>query len=304
MGKKAKAPPPVDYLGAARQQGEESRKSALASGMLSNPNMRTAYGTRNVSYSLDPTTGNYVPTVTDELSPEMKQQFDVQNRVNLALSNLGEEAAGRASDLFGRDFEYGGPGLQTSLNLGNAPRSPVDAGTTAQQAIMRRLQPQIEQNRASLRQNLANQGITPGSEAWQNAMTEQQQGESDLYSQAAERGIGLDIQARNQAVNEALQSGNFANTADIANFARQLGLYQLPIQEVSQALGYMPNMQIPQFGGFQGSSIEPTNIFGATQAQAQDALNRYNAEQAANNATTGGLTSLAGSGMMAAAVFM
>ena len=194
----------------------------------------------------------------------------------------------------GRGFQYGGPDIQTSLNLSNAPQMPINAGTTAQQAIMQRLQPQIQQNREATRQNLANQGITPGSEAWNNAMAEQQQGESDLYSQAALQGINADMAARSQAVNEAIQSGQFANTAAEQDYARKLGLYNLPLNQVS-ALMSGAQIQMPQFQGYTGQNIAAAPIFQASQAQGQWDMNAYNQKVAQENALTQGLFSLAGS---------
>ena len=296
MGGKGSAPPPPDYAGMAREQGIANKDAAVASAYLSNPNMRTPTGTRRVTYSKDPVSGNLMPTITDELTPEAQKAFEAQQKVDTALSQLGLSSVGRVEDVMGRGFQYGGPDIQTSLNLANAPEMPISAGTTAQEAIMKRLQPQIEQNRAATRQNLANQGITPGSEAWQNAMAEQQQGESDLYSQAAKEGVGLDLQARSQAVNEALQSAQFGNTAAEQDFARKLGLYNLPLNQVSALLSGA-QIQMPQFQGYTGQNIQAAPIFQAAQAQDQANLARYNAEQAGKNALTSGLFGLAGAGL-------
>lgn len=295
-GKGGSAPPPPDYAGAAREQGEANRRAAIESAYLSNPNMITPTGTRKVTYSRDPVSGNLMPTITDELTPAAQKAFEAQQRVDLALSNLGERSVGRVEDVMGRGFQYGGPDIQTSLNLGNAPQMPINAGTTAQQAIMQRLQPQIEQNRASMQQNLANQGITPGSEAWNRAMTEQKQGESDLYSQAALQGINADMAARSQAVNEAIQSGQFANTAAEQDYARKLGLYNLPLNQVA-ALMSGAQIQMPQFQGYTGQNIEAAPLFQGVQAQDQANMSRYNAKVAQANATTnaivGGATAAA-----------
>lgn len=296
MGSKGSAPPPPDYAGMAKQQGIANREAAIASATLSNPNMITPTGTRSISYAKDPTTGEFTPTIIDKLTPEAEQAFKAQQRVDLALSQLGEQGIGQVRKVMGTPFQYTGPGVQTSLNLSNAPKMPIDAGTTAQQAIMKRLQPQIEQNRASLEQNLANQGITPGSEAWNRAIAEQQQGESDLYTQAAKEGIGLDLSARGQAVSEALQSGQFGNTADEQNYLRQLGLYNLPLNQVASLMGNA-QIQMPQFQGYSGQNIEASPIFQAGQAQYQSAMDAYNAKQAGSNALMSGLFGVAGSAL-------
>lgn len=299
MGGKGKAPPPPDYMGLARQQGAENRQAAIASATLSNPNMITPTGTRRISYAKDPTTGEFTPTITDELTPDAQKAFEAQQRVDLALSNLGERSVGRVEDVMGKGFQYSGPDIQTGLNLSDVAKMPVNAGMTGQQAIMARLNPQLEQNREATRQNLANQGITPNSEAWNNAMREQQQGENDLYSQAAQAGIQADMAANAQGFNQAVQSGQFANTAGEQDYLRQLGLYNLPLNQVASLMGNA-QIQMPQFQGYSGQNIEASPIFSAGQAQDQANMARYNADVANKNAA---MNSVVQAGTTAATVY-
>lgn len=299
MGGKGKAPPAPDYMGLARQQGAENRQAAIASAVLSNPNMITPTGTRRISYAKDPTTGEFTPTITDELTPDAQKAFEAQQRVDLALSQLGERSVGRVEDVMGKGFQYGGPNIQTSLNLSDVAKMPVNAGMTGQQAIMARLNPQIEQNREATRQNLANQGITPGSEAWNNAMREQQQQENDAYQQAAQAGIQADMAANAQGFNQAVQAGQFANTAGEQDYLRQLGLYNLPLNQVASLMGNA-QIQMPQFQGYSGQNIEAAPIFQAGQAQDQANMARYNADVANKNAV---MNAVVGTGAAAATAY-
>jgi hypothetical protein len=301
-GGKGSAPPPPDYAGMAREQGAANKAAAISSAFLSNPNWNSPTGTRRISYARDPQSGEWTPTITDELTPEAQRAFEAQQRVDLALSNLGERSVGRVEDVMGRGFQYGGPNIQTSLDTSGIARMPVNAGMTGQQAILSRLQPQIEQNREATRQNLANQGIAPGTEAWNNAMREQQQGENDMYQQAAQAGIQADMAANAQGFNQAVQSGQFANTAGEQDYLRQLGLYNLPLNQVASLIGNA-QIQMPQFQGYTGQNIEAAPLFDAWKAQQGYETDRYNAQVSQKNATTGAIGSLAGAGMMAAAVF-
>ena len=166
MGKQADAPPPVDYAALAKQQGAENRATALETARLSNPNISGPLGSQTVSWK------GGTPYITQTLSPAEQQKLENEQNVQIALGNLGRSYVGNVAGTMANPFAYQGQGIQTSLDLSNAPKMPISAGQTAQEAIMKRLQPQIEQNRASLTQNLANQGITPGSEAYNRAMTE------------------------------------------------------------------------------------------------------------------------------------
>ena len=151
--------------------------------------------------------------------------------------------------------------LQSRLDLSGVAAMPVNAGTTAQQAIMNRLQPQIAQQSAALTQQLANQGITPGSEAWNNAMREQQQQQNDLVSQAALQGIGLDIAANQQGYGQALGAANLYNQALGQGFGQAAQAQQMANQAIAQNYGQgigaqqLANQAIAQnFGqGLQGN---------------------------------------------------
>ena len=110
------------------------------------------------------------------------------------------------------------PTLQGQLDVSNLAAMPVQAGTTAQEAIMSRLEPQLQRQRAQLETQLANQGLVRGGEAYNAAVTEQAQRENDLRTQAALQGIQLDMAARQQGLGEAQALGGFANQAALAGF--------------------------------------------------------------------------------------
>ena len=214
--------------------------------------------------------GDLQPTVTQTLTPESQAALEAQQRITQKLSGLGEQAIGTAQNIMGTPFQYTGPGIETSLgeqapmnygpamgmygfaggvnpeqygalktqaDLSGVAAMPVNAGMTGQQAILNRLQPQIAQQSAALRQQLANQGITPGSEAWNNAMREQQQQQNDLVSQAALQGIGLDLSANQQGYGQALGAANLYNQALGQGFGQAAQARQLANQAMSQNYG-------------------------------------------------------------------
>ena len=110
------------------------------------------------------------------------------------------------------------PTLQGQLDVSNLAQMPVNAGMTAQEAIMSRLDPQLQRQRAQLENQLANQGLVRGGEAYNVALQEQGQRENDLRTQAALQGLQLDMQARQQGLGEAQALGGFANQAALAGF--------------------------------------------------------------------------------------
>ena len=307
-------------------------------------------------------TGGGQPTITQTLTPQAQQTLDSQMRVQSALANLGEVGINNAYDTLSKPFvptttkiehDFGGYNavpdaanynaltsvpLQTSLDTSNLAAMPINAGTSAQDLILQRLNPTITAGDTSFKQALANQGLAPGTAAYDAAFRNREMSKNDLYNQAALQGINLDMAARQQGLNEQNTLGTFANTANLAgaglynsamgqnygqgmqtqgtqyrqglnkaqfqNTAQQQQLAQdlaLRAQPINEVIGLMggSQIQLPQFQGYQGTSVAPAPTFAGTQAQGQAALQNYGIQQSGNNAGMQGITSLASSAAMA-----
>jgi hypothetical protein len=291
MGKKALAPPPApDYAGAAVAQGAANVESARATAKLSNPNVYTPYGTQLVSYDGD------VPTVRQTLTPTAQKTLEAQQGVDLSLSNLAQKGTGIASNVLDKPFSFGGPSVQTSLDLSNVAKMPVNAGMTGQEAIMSRLEPSLARQRTSTETQLINQGLRPGTEAYDNAIRSLGEQETDARTQAVLQGLNLDIGANAQAYNQALQSGQFGNTAQQQALAQAIQSRQMPLNEIN-ALMSSSQIENPQFGAYSGANVAPAPIFAGTQAQGAFDANRYNQQVSQANAATAGLYSLGGAAL-------
>jgi hypothetical protein len=303
MGKDAPSPPPApDYVGAAQAQGVANVEAARATAKLSNPNVYSPYGAQTVTYEGD------VPTVTQTLTPESQKILEAQNATKLGLANLGSQGITTAQKVMGTPFEFGGPSVQTALDTSQVAKMPVNAGTTGQEAIMSRLEPSLAKNRVSTETQLINQGLRPGSEAYNNAINLLGQQENDAKTQAALQGLNLDISSNAQAFNQALQSGQFGNTAQQQALAQAILQRQIPLNEIT-ALMSGSQIQNPQFGAYQGANVQAAPIANATAQQGQYAQNLYNQQAATANAQNSGLFQLGGSalgayGMMNAAPLM
>lgn len=269
MGKPS-APPAPDYVGAAQAQGVANKDTAIANSSLGNPNIVNPYGSQTVTYQNTGPNGDAQPYINQSLNPQAQQTLDAQQRVQTGLANLGEQGLGTAQKVLGAPFDQSG-----------VPKAPINPGQTAQQAIMARLQPQIQQNQEATQQRLANQGIPVGSEAWQNEMRQQGQQQNDLYSQAAMQGIGLDTQAHQTGLQEAYN------------------LYNQPLNQIT-ALMSGSQIQAPQFQQYQGSSAQAAPLFQGTQAQGNYAQQSYAQQMAGYNSMMGAVGSLFGAAGTAA----
>lgn len=362
MSKSSPSPPPApDYAAAAQAQGAANLQAGLQGSVLSNPNIVSPYGNQTVTY--DDGSGNPggTPhaTVNQTLTPDAQAALTAQQKTQAALANLGQQGAQQAGAVLGTPFQYSGPAINTNaptqgplnygpnasqyqaatgLDLSNVAKAPINAGTTAQQAILSRLNPQIDRSNAALQSRLANQGITQGSEAYNNALTDQGQQNNDLQTQAALQGINLDMaanqqgygqalssagfynqgvgqnygqaaqsaglynSAQGQQFNQGLQAAQFSNTAAQQALQQQLALRNQPLNEIT-ALESGSQIQNPQFQQYQGQNVQAAPVFQGAQAQYQAGLDQYGIQQNAANAKLQGLYGAAGTIGSAALMF-
>jgi len=173
------------------------------------------------------------PQIQTSLGQNMPVNYGPAMGQNGTAGSVGAGAYGQAGGI--NADQYGN--LKTGADMSGVARMPVNAGMTGQQAIMNRLQPQLAQQSAATAQQLANQGITPGSEAYNNAMREQQQGQNDLLSQAALQGIGLDMSANQQGYGQAMGQAGMYNAALGQGFGQAAQAQQMGNQAIGQNFG-------------------------------------------------------------------
>jgi hypothetical protein len=175
------------------------------------------------------------------------------------------------------------PELATSLDLSGVAKMPVNAGMTGQEAIMSRLSPYLQQQRTSTEAQLVNQGLRPGTEAYNNAAKLLGQQENDARQQAALQGLNLDLTANQQGYGQALTSGQFGNQSQLSQFNANLQNQQAGNQAIAQNYGQgvtsqqLQNQAIGQNFG-QGSSAQTMQ----NQAIAQNYGQGLTASQAEN----------------------
>ena len=108
-------------------------------------------------------------------------------------------------------------GLQQSINN---PMYGINPGETYSDAIMRRLSPQMAQSKEMNTAQLANQGIVPGTQAYENAMRTFQQGQNDLLTSAQIQGMNTGLQAQQLQGTQAGQIKNLT-TPNLINAPTQ-----------------------------------------------------------------------------------
>ena len=269
MGKSASAPPPPDYIGAAKETSAGNLDAARANIAANRVNQYTPYGQLEYKISGEDPYGNPTWSATQGLAPAQQQLLDYQNKASLGLGELTGKGLGYVSNM-----------LETPFDTSKLPTTGFNPSQSYQDAYMQRLQPQIEQGREALDVKLANQGIPVGSEAYKRAMLTQSQRENDLLATATTQGFGVGQQARQQGLQEQAYLRNEPlNTLNAVRTGSQ----------VQGPTFVNPAMQANTAGA---------DILGATQMGYNAQMGAANAQNAANNAMTSGLFSLGGAALM------
>lgn len=271
------APDPAFVSG---QQTASNVNTAVANAYLNRVNQTTPGGTLTYNKTGSQSVGGVdVPTweAITKLSPEQQRLYDTTQNISQGTADLAEGYVGRIGEATSQPFSYEGlPGAPT---YDEAYRQKT-LGT-----IMERNQPQMDRDRDSLIQRLANQGISQGSEAYRGAFDQYDRGVNDFR-------LGADVQAGGEA---ARQFGLEATTRDRA-ISERSNLRSQPINEVAALLGTGSGVQGPQFADVPQTQVAPTDVSGnynqAYQAQMANYLQQQQMAQSSNNATTGGLFGL------------
>jgi hypothetical protein len=253
-------------------------------------------------------------TQTVQLSPEMQAIFDQQMKLSQGLFGAQDAALGRVNQMMGTGFDMSKlPGAGTALDMNSLPGmgavyDPTQATNTATEAILSRVNPELDRQQEALRTQLANQGIAQGSAAWNNAMGSFGQQRNDAVTQAGLQGINLGMQqqgqtygqqTQNRALAAALQGQQFGQQNQLRGNAlqEQAFLRSLPLNELN-ALRSGSQVQMPQFSGYaQQATTGGADILGATQMGYQSALGAANAQNAAAAQQGSGIGGLLGGGL-------
>jgi len=166
------------FVQAAQANAQGNIAGALQATAANRINQQTPYGSLQYQQTGTDAQGNPIWSANQQLSPELQQ---------LTQSSLAGLQASQANPMYG-----------------------INPGQTYSDAIMQRLQPQQRQQVEALDAQLANQGIMPGSEAYNRAKVLQGQTQNDALTSAIVGGMQTGLQAQD------LQNKSAANIRNLA----------------------------------------------------------------------------------------
>ena len=255
MGKSSSPPPAPDYAGAATATAQGNLEATRAATAANRINQFTPYG--SLTYSHNPTDGNpdggWSQTVN--LNDTGQKLLDYQNNAALGLGEQTGQALSRVGDSLSQPFDFGSVG---------------DVQNAAEGAITSRLDPMWDRKQQQTETQLVNQGLRPGTEAYDNAMKDFNFGRNDAYQQAILAGINT-----------------MPQTFQLANSLRNQPLNELNALRTGSQVTNPTFNQVPQQQTTTGA-----NMLGAAQAQNQYDMGLFNQGQANKNNFTSGLFQL------------
>jgi hypothetical protein len=261
------APTPPDPQATARAQTGTNVSTAVANAYLGNINQQTPDGSLTYSQSgtydwTDPSNNQtyHVPTftATQQLSPSGLQLKNTQDSTKQTLADLANSQAGRASGLLSTNLNTsGGPSGGDSASITNIPKAltnfdpgiPLQTGFDSggditrdygpadnysadrqrvEDSLMQRMNPQLQVEQQRIQQQLADQGIRYGSQAYNDAMRVNSMQANDArygaIQQAGQEQQRMDAMAAQRAAfQNAAQEQGYQQNLGQASFYNQAG---------------------------------------------------------------------------------
>lgn len=264
-------------------------------------------------------------TQTTSLNPEAQKAFDAQQSIQARLSEGAQGKLDAATKQLGTPFDTASlaswastPKAPSAADYAKAPTYNEAYASRGEKAYYdkaaSRLDPKFQQEEQALQTQLASQGLSPGTAAWQQEMDNFRRGKNDAYGNLNRESIltgaslGQDMFGRamsgtqynnsllDKAFGSQLESANFQNAMRGKQFGEAATLRAMPFNEL-QSLLHGQQVQQPNFGSFvtaQGPSNAAANNPTASNLALegyQGKLGAYNADQAQTGQIISGIIS-------------
>jgi hypothetical protein len=248
-------PPAPDPVKTAQAQTESNVKTATTQQQLNMVDQTNPYGSQK--YTQTGTWADGTPRFSMEttFSPEEQAKQQQQWEFDKLTNQLGINQTKKLTGLLDTPFKIDNEATEGRL---------MELGR-------KRLDPILSERSAALETKLYNQGVQPGTEAWDRAMRENSQATNDAYN-------SLLLGGRAQAAQELTAERN------------------QPINEIT-ALMSGGQVTQPTFGNTPQAGVANTDVAGITQQAYENSLIPWKQQNAQKQAMMGGLFSLGGAAL-------
>jgi hypothetical protein len=281
-------PTPPDPAKVAAAQSAADLRTSIGNAWMGNANEVNPYGSVTYSQtgsrvipgdgtknSKDQTVPTFMRTVS--LSPEEQAKFDLQQKTQLGLNQIGLDQTNRIGGLLSSPVDRGDitPDWVTSLGDTNYE----GARKSVEDAMYARINPQLDRDRNALESKLVNQGFSRGSEAFNTEMDAANRQATDARNQV----VLSSGQEQSRLAGLARDAGAFQNNARQAGLQESLALRNQPINEITSLLSG-GQVNVPQFQNFQYAPMPSTPVGQYAYQSAGLANQNYAQQMAQKNA--------------------
>jgi hypothetical protein len=283
MGKPS-APAAPDPTVTAQAQTASNIDTAKANATLNRINQYTPYGSSTYDITGYDSSGIPRYSQTTSLSPVEQgllntYQAGQQNLGNIALGMQGQVANSYQNPIDTSQL----PGVASKVNLGDTSSQIQQAQDAAYKGQTQYLDPQYARAQEQLQNQLSNQGIPQGSEAWNNAMNQFNEQKQAAYGNAGLQAVQAGNQEQNTLFGQGLSSADLQNQAQAQGMQQLFALRNQPLNEYNSLISGA-QVQNPSFSATPVANQANTDIAGITNQGYQNQLAQYNAQtQAMNN---------------------
>lgn len=294
-GKKSKAPAAPDYTALAAQQANDSYKIAKDVTSWNRPTQKDQYG-NTLSWTQDK---------DGKWTQDIKLGAMSQDTINRDYTNKTLAQGGLTGQLF-QTYQPRFDANQFKTTKGAQPLYNEASGKAVSDAlygsVMDRARPQQQQDMSALSSQLRQQGLQPGTQAYDSAISNLMRAQGDVNAQAGHQATigGYDearqrylaqLQGADQSFGQSLQS-------NAQNFGQSLAAYNQPYQNAAAFAALAGNPINPSFSGFSGATgYNPADMLGAANAGYQAKMGGVNSSNAKKGSTLGSGLGFAGSMM-------
>lgn len=274
---KSPSPPQApDPVATSKAQTTSNVQTAQANTALSNANEVGPTGSVNYKVTGYQQVGDQrIPTYTKTtaLSPQQQKLYDQQTGLGSQMNTMAKNQLTRLDG-----------SLSKPITLAGLPAMPKYDRQHYEDALMQRMNPQLERDRAAMDSKLATQGVMPGSEAYREAVALSDRQANDARYQAILNGGTY-----------AEQEMSTAGTARERALQEQMAVRNQPLNEIS-ALMSGGQVTMPQFTQYRPGNVAGTDVQGNIWNGYNAQMQGYNAQQQNRNAMLGGIGGLLGTG--------
>lgn len=276
---KGSAPQAPDPQTTAAAQTASNQATATSNAELNRVNQYTPYG--NSTYQVTGTNADGTPqySQTTSLSPSEQNLFNMQQQGAQQLGQTALNSLGNLQSQYSTPFNFSGPGITSTVNGGQSYQDAIQqAQNAAYGAQTQYLDPQFQQGQQSLNSQLANQGLSQGDTAYNNAQQMYGLQKQSAYQGAQDAAVQAGNAEQNTLFGQGLSAANLQNSASNQALQQQLALYNQPLNQYN-ALMTGAQVQNPSFSNVAAVNQAGTDVGGITNSAYQNQLASYNASQ-------------------------